>query len=149
MDIDQIIELRLRIGDPNGYIAIEQVSELPLEPNEQTAYRLSSGAYVDMLGERVELYLSDARLDGWINAYGIDAAECRSYTAIAALLGGRFRIVASTSGAESTEYAKLGDLYKYYRNLSDDCKERNREADSNTSGRFGATKQIYIGGGMI
>jgi len=149
MEITSIIELRMRIGDPNGYPVITSVTDLPDEPDEQTAYRLASGKYVDHTGSRIELMLGDERIDAWITALGTDSAECRCYTAMAALLGGQCRLVSLSSGAESTEYARVSELYNLYRNLSDECKDRYRATQGNNSGMMGQSLQPVIGGGLL
>lgn len=148
MEITEVIELRLRIADPHGYIGIVD-GEIPDSPTPQTAYRLAEDTYVDETGEHIDLYLSDARIWAWIETYGIDATECIAYKAIASRLGGTMRVKRLTAGTETTEWQSIAELYTYYKKLSDECSERNRELTLTNTGRFGTSIAPMIGGGDI
>lgn len=149
MEITEVIQLRLNIADPHGYINIISATELPDDPSPQTAYRLGEDNYVDSAGEHIELYLSDSRLWSWIDTYGIGDSECIAYKAIAARLGGTMRVKRLSAGTETTEWQSISELYTYYKKLSDDCSERNRKDVLNISGRFGASAGIEIAGGDV
>lgn len=149
MDINQIIELRLRIADPHGYINIVSVDELPDNPSEQTAYRIEEDTYIDNAGQEIDLYVSDSRLWAWIETYGLADSECVAYRAISARLGGTMRVKRLSAGTETTEWQSILELYNYYKKLSDDCSARvSKDAGTNT-GRFGSSKPVNIGGGDI
>jgi len=149
MEIADVIDLRLRIADPHGYINIVEVVELPDNPAPQTAYRIADDTYLDGDGQPIELYLSDARLWAWIETYGLADSECVAYRAIAARLGGTMRVKRLTAGTETTEWQNIADLYNYYRKLSDDCSARKSKDEGTNTGRFGASLEPCIGGGDL
>jgi len=159
---EQIAEVRLRIDDPADHQSLVEVASaaaLPVIPAPYTAYKLlDTGAYVatDLESgaaptdyKRLQLRVSDSRIGDWIDTYSIDQAECLSYGAIATRLGSELRIIKSTAGAESSEWTRLLDLYKYYKALSADCSERYRDSQSNNTGRYGTSDQPEIAGGQI
>jgi len=149
MDINQIIELRLRVADPHGYINIVSVDELPDAPSDQSAYRVDEDVYLDSTGAQIELNLSDSRLESWIETYGINDTECIAYKAIAARLGGALRIKRLSSGSESTEWQSILDLYLYYKQMSEDCTARNKKDLKRNTGIFGSSKPLSIAGGDV
>ena len=150
MDIPSILDIRLRIDDPSGYPDMVSVDSLPSEADEQTAYRLTTnGHYLDSEGNRIQLLLSDARIDALITQYGLDKAECRCYEELRHLFGSKLRITKLTAGADSTEFIKLKELYDYYKRLEEDCKDRIKADTGNNSGIFGLSKQPTIAGGFI
>jgi hypothetical protein len=149
MDINQIIELRLRIADPHGYISILSVDELPDDPASQIAYRVEEDTYIDSFGQEIALYLSDARLWAWIETYGLADSECVAYRAISARLGGTMRVKRLTAGTETTEWQNIAELYNYYKKLSDDCTARNAKDAGTNTGRFGISKQPVVAGGDV
>lgn len=159
---DQIKEVRLRINDPEGFanvISVADPTTLPVAPAPYTAYRVeSTGAYVSTTLESgatasdystLSIYLSDARIETWIETEDEDFAECRALQAISVKLGGELRLKRNTSGAETTEYITLKELYQYYKALSDDCKERRRKDNKANTGRYVNTKNPTIAGGNI
>jgi hypothetical protein len=150
--MEELFEMRLRINDPADIIAIEAVDSLPASPVAQTAYRLSTnGTYNTNDGTSwsvLELELSDARILSTIDSLG-DAAECRLLSYITRKLGSKLFLVKNTSGADSTEYVKVLDLYNYYKQLMADCKaERKSDLGKNT-GRVGKISTPTIAGGNL
>lgn len=148
MNIPKILELRNRVSDPSGFLRIVEVQQLPPEGDEQTAYRLPSGKYVNKDGELVHMMLADELIDAWIRELGLDLAECRAYDGLATRLNGE--ITKLTTGTETTEYARLMDRYRYYRSLSDDCKARHSAKTGGDTGGFYKTgSRPIIAGGQI
>lgn len=145
MDIQAVIKLRLKIKDPSGYPKIV-IGEVPAKPDELTIYRVGEDEYYSPDGERLTLYLSDATLDDMIRTHG-PHAECRSYGEIAKNLGHEMRISRLTTGAESTEWQSLADLYRFYRDLADDCSRQIAGDEGRNSGLVGRSKQPRIIGG--
>ena len=154
-----IFDVRLRISDPAGFIAFEEVSVLPAIPANQTAYKLTTdGNYysTDKLTgviasdyEIEELLISDERLQNWIDLEDEDYAVCQSIKAILPQLGKQMQLARIGTGAESVAYQTLRDVYYYYKDLSSECtKERKVKAGNNT-GRMGAMKVPEIAGGEI
>jgi len=156
----QIKEVRIRVDDPAGFQDIIEVANsaaLPAAPSPYTAYKLAdTGAYVatDLESgatasdyERQPLRVSDSRIDNWIDTYSIDKAECKALDAIATRLGSEVRLRRVQAGSESTEFTALKDLYNYYKELSDECKERYRKSKGNSTGRYGYSDQPEIAGG--
>jgi hypothetical protein len=149
MNIESIIDIRERIADPAGFIEIVSVASIPASSNEQTAYRVADNTYLDSDGERVPLIISDGALDALITLYGIDKAQCYSYSKIRQQLGSQLSIKKLSAGADSTEFISLAEKYQYYKNLENDCKEKVASTNGNNSGRMGQGIQPIIGGGMI
>lgn len=143
-----ILDLRLLINDPAGFIAIKEVLTLPTSPDEQTLYKVEDNKYLDKNGERIDLMLSDATLEALILKYGIKA-QCRAYTLIRQQLGSKLSITKLTAGADSTEFTSLVEMYNYYKSLETDCKESVKSERGNNSGRMGQAKQPTIAGGML
>lgn len=159
---EQIKEVRLRINDPEGYqdfLEVADAASLPADPATYTAYKvLSSGAYVatDLESgataadyQTLPLRVSDARLSSWIDLYGVDIAECKALQAIVSRIGSELNIKRLDGGAETTEYQSLKDLYGYYRDMWNDCKDRVKENTGNSTGRYGTSSQPQIAGGNI
>jgi hypothetical protein len=158
----QIVNLRLEISDPYGVINLLSVaskSNLPKEPIPQTAYKvLTDNAYYKSDIEidagitdyyRIELQLSDSRISDMIDLYGEKKAVRIALLAILKRLGTQFPIVRSQSGAESTQYQSLLDLYRFYKGLADDAAEQEAIDTGNNSGRWFKMKQPRIGGGNL
>jgi len=149
MDIDKIINLRIRIADPHGYNTILAVDSLPDVTDEQTAYRLSaSGKYVDYLNDPIKLIVADSVLWTLIDSYA-EGAEYKAYAFMASQLGGQLRLSKLTSGTETTEYTSLLMLYNYYKDLADMAKVRVKEETGNSTGRIGSSVAPSIGGGSL
>ena len=149
MNIESIIDIRERIADPAGFIEIISAPSLPASPDEQTAYRVADNTYLDSDGERIDLIISDGALDALITIYGIDKAQCYSYSKIRQQLGSQLSIKKLSAGADSTEFISLAEKYTYYKNLENDCKEKVASTNGNNSGRMGQGVQPVIGGGLI
>jgi len=149
MNIESIIDIRERIADPAGFIEIVSVVSLPSSPDEQTAYRVADNTYLDSDGERIDLIISDGALDALITTYGIDKAQCYSYSKIRQQLGSQLSIKKLSAGADSTEFISLAEKYQYYKNLENDCKEKVASTNGNNSGRMGQSIQPIIGGGNL
>jgi hypothetical protein len=158
----QIINLRLEICDPYGVIDIIEVvtkSALPASPKSQTAYKVTAdGAYyrcdveadaVETDYNRIELQLSDSRLEDIIDKYGAAKAISIALKGILKRIGLQFPVVRSANGAESTQYQSLIDLYNFYKGLAADADEQVKIDSNNTSGRFGRMKQPKIAGGNL
>ncbi len=139
----------MRVADPHGYISIVSVDELPDNPSDQSAYRVDEDVYLDSTGAQIELNLSDSRIASWIETYGVNDTECIAYKAIAARLGGSLRLKRLSSGTESTEWQAILDLYMYYKQMSDDCTERNKKDLGKNTGMFGSSKPVSIAGGDV
>ena len=154
--IEEIHALRIEIYDPPEIIQILSVAtaaNLPTIPTPQTAYYIiDTGIYVttektinaipaDYVTE--ELYLSDTSLSLLIDTYGTTIAIWKAIIKISSKLASKLLIVKTNSGAESTEYIKLNDLYKYYMTLVNDLK------DEGNSGCYGSMKPPEIAGGNI
>jgi len=158
-DFSQIKEVRLRINDPEGYQDFLEVSTLPAVPAPYTAYKLTTtGAYLateltagatDADYDTLSLRVSDARISAWIDAYGVDVAECKSLQAIVSRIGSEMSIKRFEGGAETVEYVSLKDLYQYYRDLWNDCKERNKEDNKTSTGLWSKSKRPTIAGGNV
>ena len=149
MNIESIIDIRERIADPAGFIEIVSVASIPASPDEQTAYRVADNTYLDSDGERIDLIISDGALDALITTYGIDKAQCYSYSKIRQQLGSQLSIKKLSAGADSTEFISLAEKYQYYKNLENDCKEKVASKNGNSSGRMGQSIQPIIGGGNL
>lgn len=158
----QIINLRLEICDPISVINIIEVAtkaNLPADPVPQTAYKvISDGAYYKCEVEtgavisdyiRTELQLSDSRLGTMIDLYGAAGAVRVALLAIVKRIVTQFPLVRSQSGAESTQYQDLLDLYKFYKSLADDAKEQEAIDSGTNAGRWFGMKKPRIGGGNL
>jgi len=158
----QIKEVRLRVDDPAGFqniLELDDSGDLPAVPAPYTAYKLTdTGAYVatDLESgataanyERQDLRVSDTRISAWIDAYSVDQAECKALSAIATRLGAEVRLRRVTGGSETTEWTALVELYSYYRELSQECKERYKVEQGNSTGRYGTSDQPEIAGGEL
>jgi hypothetical protein len=144
----QIKEVRLQIADPSGFIDLLEASVFPGSPAPQTAYRIG-GVYYETATEYVELQVSDDRISTWYDDYGTTGAVLRGLRAIVAQLGAKLPIVKSDSGAESTEYTSLIDIYAFYRGRLAEAEKEDKKASSNTTGRYYASATIEVAGGNI
>jgi hypothetical protein len=162
MAFTDIKPIRLSIDDPSGVIDLLEVDvlgDLPTDPLPQVAYRVAStgiyfrptvytGATVEDY-EMIELLISDSTLNTLNEQLGQAKAVCRAFGLIARKLGAESRIVRNTTGAESTEYAKVMELYSYYKALADDCAAQNASDTGVSTGRYGSMKQPDIAGGVL
>lgn len=158
----QIKEIRIRVDDPPGFqdfIEAANAAALPAVPAPYAAYKLTdTGAYVATELEsgaassdysRLDLRVSDARISSWIDSYSLDQAECFALSAIAQRLAADLNIKRASVGSEDVEYTSLLDAYRYYKELSDQCKEDFRESQNNSTGRYGTTVAPEIAGGEV
>ena len=158
----QIKEVRLRVDDPAGFQDILEVASsanLPAVPAPYTVYKLTdTGAYMSTDLEsgaaasdysRHDLRVSDARISAWIDAYSVDQAECKALAAIATRLGSEVKLKRVSGGAETTEWTALIELYNYYKELSQECKERYQVSQGNSTGRYVSTDYTVIAGGDL
>lgn len=163
---DDIFEVRLRIKDPEGFIAfiaVDLLSELPISPEKpasQTAYKVAEdGNYYEANKDAptvvsdysvLDLYLSDARIGAWIDSDGIDSATCKALDSIITGITFEMRSIKSNSaGADSTEYQNLKDVLESYKFLRDMCTENKQSNDNNNSGRYFKTERPTVAGGNI
>ena len=154
--------MRLAIHDPSLVINLETVATvdlLPAAPLRQTAYRVeSTGAYwiaewtspgVLLQYVELDLRLSDGRLIAWIDEHDVDQARCYALRDITRTLWHETSLQKTTTGAESSEFAALLDVYKFYRGLAADCQKETRVAASNSTGKIYTTEQSEIAGGNL
>jgi hypothetical protein len=154
------VELRLRIKDPLGSIAILSVAteaaRLALtSPARQTAYcQADTGVYyvydADLSAwEAKDLLVSDARINTMIDLYGVDGAAPRVIKDIVAELGQRLYISRTSDGAGSTDYQSLRDLHQFYKDLAATMVEEAKVEAGTSSGRYLRIRtHPHIGGGM-
>lgn len=150
---DQIKEVRLTISDPPGFIDLLEVAtsgSLPVSPIAQTAYMTTdTGTYYDKSSGAwvaVELLVSDSAISGWIDTFGVDGAVRKAYERIIGTLPSRMQMVKNADGAESTEYQKLLDMLKFYRQRLEDLTPA--EVAVNT-GRWGKSRSVCVAGGNV
>ena len=150
-----ITEVRLSINDPVSgarIVDMVQVADVPdlgdMAP--QTAYKATSdGQYyasVDGVFTALSVQVSDTRIGGWIDAFGIDGAIRKSIQAIIAGLASQLQLVKNSDGAESSEFIKLNDLHTFYRNMLADLPT---ETTVTPTGLFMRTKTPCIAGGNL
>lgn len=157
-----IIDVRVRINDPEGYRAIVDVADdasLPAAPAPYTAYYVEdTGAYkateetsgaVASDYEILPLYVSDTRIDAWIDDVGVARAECKALYAVSVAIGAELRLRRSQAGAEDLEWVSLKDAYQYYKDLAAECEKRYESSQSATTGRYGTSSQPEIAGGEV
>jgi len=158
----EIRNLRIDVSDPPDIISILSVateSALPTDPKPQTAYYIidkevyvttekTTGA-ISTDYANAELFLSDAKIESLIDANGYDKALYKAVKLIASKLGSKLLIVKNDNGAESVEYLKLLDLYKYYKGIVKDFKEDEKDKTNNNSGKIGQTSYTQIAGGNL
>lgn len=155
-----IVELRLRIKDPLGVIAILSVADAEARlavtpPARQTAYKqLDSGDYYvydeDLAAWKPEdLLLSDARLGVLVDLYGVAKAAPRVVKEIMAELGRRLYIAQTQEGIHTTVYQNLSTMKSYYKDLAATMEEDNAKDEGTSTGRYFRTRDPIIGGGML
>ena len=154
-----IVELRLRIKDPLGSIAILSIASedarLDLgSPSRQTAYlQLDTGTYhvFDADAEAWEpcdLLLSDARLGIFIDLYGAALAAPKAIKDITAELGQRLYVARTQDGAGSTDYQDLATMLAFYRGLAESMTEDVAKDAGTSTGRYLRMRRPCVGGGM-
>jgi hypothetical protein len=155
----EIKTIRLAIHDPDGYINFTEVTSLPTTAVHQTAHKLdsdgvyyateSSGAVTASDYEKLNLYVSDATLEIWIDDQGATYAKCQALKSIISALGTERRLKAAGAGAERTEFTELSSLLTYYKELLAICEDEYKKENSNNSGKIGTMKQPTIAGGNL
>lgn len=146
---NEIKEVRLTIGDPQGVINILEVADfasIPATPARQTAYKTVDTGYYYVDGEAVDLRMSDERISGWIDDGGSDYAICQSIQQILNQIGRELIITKDTSGAESTDFINLTTLRTYYEKLKATYSLESKEIKT---GIWGQAKQPTIAGGEV
>jgi len=154
-----IVELRLKIKDPLGVIAILSVADATARlavtsPGRQTAYKqLDTGTYyiydTDLsTWEALDLLISDDRIGVLIDLYGIAKSCARVVKDIMAELGQKLYVSRTQDGAGSTQYQSLRDLYEFYKALSGTFEEEASEESGTSTGRYLRMRKPCIGGGM-
>jgi hypothetical protein len=156
-----IIDLRIQIADPPDVIRIYEVailSDLPEVPVPQTAYYVAAtGLYYqtektsDVVPSDysfIKLQLPDVTLASLIDSLG-DGAKRRALIRIAGRLASQLPIVRNTAGAESTEFLRLLDLYKYYKSLAEDAAEEEAEDGGTSTSRILRIRRPRIAGGNL
>jgi len=157
-----VFDVRLRISDPSGFINFIEIAttgDLPAISASQTAYLVTAdGNYyaTDKLTGAVladyeiqDLFVSDERIQNWIDLSGEDYATCQAIKAILPQLGAMMQLKKNGTGAEAVEYQTLKDTYTYYRDLLALCNDEKKSNENNNSGRMGGSKAPTIGGGDI
>ena len=152
---EQIKEVRLTISDPAGFIDFVEVANFAALPGSavaQTAYKAAdTGTYYwynpdSAVYEALKLRVSDDRISGWVDSFGVDGAVLKSIQAIVSSLPAEMMIVKNTDGAESTEFLQLLDLQKFYQNW---LKDLTPVASSSSAGVYLKTKKPCIAGGNV
>jgi hypothetical protein len=152
-------ELRLRIKDPLGAIALETVANEAARlaitsPARQTAYQQAdTGAYYvydsDLSAwEAKDLLLSDSRLGVLIDVWGVALAAPRAVKDIMAELGQRLYIARTADGAGSTDYQNLTTMKDFYKDLAASMVEQAAVDTGTSTGRMFHMRSPHIGGGM-
>ena len=155
---EDLKELRLRICDPFGVIAIEKVADAAALkaisfPAKQVAYlQEDSGEYYTYDSDlaawnRPDLELSDPRLDNLIDLWGVARAAPKAVRLILGSVGKRLGILRSGHGAEQIQYQTLADTYAYYKGLAESMDEEAAKDSGASTGGFFSTRRPRIGGG--
>lgn len=148
----QIKEVRLQIDDPSGFIDILSVDTLPGVGSAlaQRCYYLTTDSqyYTAETGAWTVTHLrvGDGRIGEWVDAYGVSKAIRSARLSIIQKLGNEMTLVKNSDGAESSEFVKLLDLYKYHKSLMVDEAEA---PPSSSSGRYLKTARPCISGGNL
>lgn len=149
----EIKEVRLTISDPAGFIDFLEVANFAALPGSQvaqTGYKaVDTGTYYDKssgawLAETI--MVSDADLSAWIDTFGIPGAIRKAIERILATLPAQMQIVRNADGAESTEFLKLLDLQKFYRQWLADLTPTDQTV---VTSRFGSARSPVIAGGDV
>jgi len=156
--ISEIIQVRVAVNDPDciQILQVANTAALPAAPEPQTVYyTIDTERYYftdEIFGatasdyEYAELMISDTRIGTIIDNVGVDAAVCRVLSILAGTLGNKLKLIRTTSGSESAEYARILDLQKYYQNQAAICSENYKSDNDSNSGTMRQMKQPEIGG---
>jgi hypothetical protein len=155
-----LVELRLRIKDPLGVIAILSVADEATRlavtaPARQTAYlQADTGVYYTWdeglkEWEARDLLLSDTRIGVLIDLYGLAKAAPKAVKDIIPELGHRLAYIARTQdGANSTDFVNLSTMHNFYKDLAKSMEEEVAKDEGASTGRMFRTRDPSIGGGM-
>jgi hypothetical protein len=154
-----LVELRLRICDPAGIIAIVSVADAAARvavttPAKQTAYQQADDDTYwiydfDLLAwQQVELELADVRLENLIDLYGVARAAPKAVRLIIASVGKKLGIASHSGGAESTTFQTLRDTYAFYKELAASMEEETDKEEGTSTGLYARMRRPHIGGGM-
>jgi hypothetical protein len=152
-------ELRLRIKDPLGAIALLSVANEAARlaitaPARQTAYlQADAGVYYLFDSELAswdaqDLLLSDSRLSVLIDLYGVAKAAPRAVKDIMAELGRKLYIARTSDGAGSTDYQNLTTMKDFYKDLAASMEEEVAVDAGTSTGRYLRMRRPSVGGGM-
>lgn len=141
MDIEKIIELRIKLNDPQ-YVHTIVDGQLPAFPLEQVAYRVSESRYYDCDNERLEILVSDATYDSLLSNNTELQAQIKALDIIMMKLNDRI-LESQTSGAENIKFSSLSSRLELYKTM--------RENLTNKKPSFfaGQTFQPTIAGGNL
>ena len=154
------VEVRLKIKDPLGAIAILSVADATARlavtaPARQTAYlQIDTGVYYTYdeslaAWEACDLLMSDTRINVLIDLLGVASAAARAIKDIMAELVQRLYIARTSDGAGSTDYQNLTTMLNAYKVIAASLEEV-AAADAGTStGRYLRMRRPRIGGGMF
>ncbi len=160
----EINQLRIEINDPPDIITIQSVTDesaLPAEEVPQTLFydetrkvywiakRQSSPAKYSIS----RLQLGDPQLETLIDDVGVKLAICRSFELIARKLGAD-RVLRSQVGSDVTQRQSVEGMYKYYKAMSDGCKDdiesdkdgTSDDSGGNMGGLYAMKKPVIAGG---
>jgi|WetSurMetagenome_2_1015567.scaffolds.fasta_scaffold257550_2 hypothetical protein len=154
-----IVELRLRIKDPLGAIAILSVADVATRqalanPAPQTAYKqLDTGIYYTYDADLAEweakkLLISDTRIGVLIDLVGVAAAAPKAIKDIMAELGQRLYVARTQDGAGSTDYQNLSTMKNFYQELAASMEQEVAKDDGESQGRMLRIRRSHIAGGM-
>jgi hypothetical protein len=153
------VELRLRIKDPLGAIAILSVANEAARlavtaPARQTAYlQADTGTYYFYdeglaAWDPVDLLLSDTRINVLIDLLGVNLAAPRAVKDIMAELVQKLHIARTADGAASTDYQILTTMLNAYKTIAASMEEVAAVDSGSSTGRMFRMRRPLIGGGM-
>jgi|GEM_PF-2675873 len=154
------VELRLRIKDPLGVIAILSVAGAAARtaitsPARQTAYKqLDTGDYYVYdeglaAWEARDLLISDTRLELLIDLHGVARAAPRAIKDLVAELGRKLYVAQTQDGAGSVTYQNLATMRNFYKDLAATMDEDAAKDEGVSTGRYLRMRRPNIGGGML
>jgi hypothetical protein len=154
-----IVELRLKIKDPLGVIAISSVADETARlavttPGRQTAYKqLDTGTYYlydsELTAwEALDLLISDDRIGILVDLLGVAKAAIRAIKDIKAELVHRLYVARTQDGAGSTDYQNLTTMLNAYKQIEESMEEVVSEDAGTSTGRYLRMRKPCIGGGM-
>lgn len=163
-DRSDVINLRILINDPPGFVNIADVANeaaLPVdsdEPEQDTCYYLTGvKRYVapkdeypqtasDYETQRVRI--SDTMIGELIDGLGIDKARCEALRVIMTKLGADMQLKSTSMGGDVSSYTDLAQMYAYYKGLVAQCAEDTQDDVDNSTGRGARMTNPEIAGGL-